>query len=73
MKKSKKRLQKVTTGSYLYLPPKPRGSQKWPKMTKIDKMDTILCTCASYYYVIIQNILKKHKNNKQLYIEIIKL
>ena len=73
MKKSKKWPQKVTTGSYLYLPPKPWGPQKWPKMAKIDKMDTILCICASYYYIIIQNILKKHKHNKQLYIKTIKL
>ena len=53
MKKSKKRPQKVTTGSYLYLHPKPWGSQKRSKMTKIDKMGVILFICVSYYYIII--------------------
>ena len=35
-KKSKNGSQKVTTGSYLYLPPKPWGSQKWSKIVKIE-------------------------------------
>ena len=52
MKKSKKWPQKVTTGSYLYLPPKPWGSQKRPKMAKIDKIDAALYVYAFYYCII---------------------
>ena len=36
-------------------------------------MDVILYICIYPITLITQNILKKHKNNKQLYIKIIKL
>ena len=37
MKKSKNRPQKVTTGSYLSLPPKMRGPPKYAKIEKNDE------------------------------------
>ena len=49
------------------------GSQKRSKIDKIDKIGITLYTCTYLITLVIQNILKKHKNNKQLYNKTIKI